>query len=148
MRVEDLRKAALGILDAAVRAVDPGEAIRRYLTQDGGRLRIGREVVDLAEVGKVVVRCLRSTDVGIYLPARVEVDLSLDGKDFGPPVAVENGGPPGPPGPAVRSIEARPGRRPARYVRVRAVNVGSIPAGQPGAGTPAWLFVDEVLVDP
>ena len=55
MRVEDLRKAALGIFDAAVRAVDPGEAIRRHLTRDGVHLRIGQEVVNLAGVGKVVV---------------------------------------------------------------------------------------------
>jgi hydroxypyruvate reductase len=55
MQLKDLRKAALGIFDAAVRAVDPGEAIRRHLTRDGSRLRIGQETVDLAKVGEVVV---------------------------------------------------------------------------------------------
>jgi len=55
MRLEDLRKTALGIFNAAVRAVDPGEAIRRHLTRDGSRLRIGEETIDLAKVGEVVV---------------------------------------------------------------------------------------------
>jgi len=55
MRVEDLRKAALGIFNAAVRAVDPGEAVRRHLTRDGLHLRIGQETLDLAKVGEVVV---------------------------------------------------------------------------------------------
>ncbi|MFI5340543.1 MAG: glycerate kinase [Candidatus Methylomirabilales bacterium] len=55
MRVEDLRKAALGIFNAAVRAVDPGEAVHRHLTRDGLRLRIGQETVDLATIGEVVV---------------------------------------------------------------------------------------------
>jgi len=32
----------------------------------------------------------------------------------------------------------------ARFVRVRATNVGRRPAG--GAGNPPWLFVDEVIV--
>lgn len=55
MRVEGLRQAALGIFNAAVRAVDPGEAIRRHLTREGLRLRIGRETVDLGKVGEIVV---------------------------------------------------------------------------------------------
>lgn len=55
MRLNDLRRAALGIFDAAVRAVDPGEAIRRHLTREGLRLRIGRGTVDLGKVGEIVV---------------------------------------------------------------------------------------------
>jgi hypothetical protein len=31
---------------------------------------------------------------------------------------------------------------------VRAANVGIIPAGHPGAGTKAWLFADELMVNP
>jgi glycerate 2-kinase len=55
MQLDELRKAALRIFSAAVRAVDPGEAVRRHLTRDGLRLRIGQETVDLANVGEVVV---------------------------------------------------------------------------------------------
>lgn len=35
----------------------------------------------------------------------------------------------------------------AKYVRVTAVNFGVIPDGNPGAGSRAWLFADEILVD-
>ncbi len=35
----------------------------------------------------------------------------------------------------------------ARYIRVVAKNYGIIPSGQPGGGSPAWLFVDEIEVD-
>lgn len=55
MRVEDLRKAALGIFDAAVRAVDPGEAIHRHVGRDGDRLRLDQETVDLKSVRQLVV---------------------------------------------------------------------------------------------
>jgi hydroxypyruvate reductase len=55
MRLQDLRKAALGIFNAAVQAVDPGEAIRRHLSREGLRLRIGQETVDLGKVGEIVV---------------------------------------------------------------------------------------------
>ena len=55
MRIEELRRVALAIFNAAVRAVDPGEAIRRHFTREGSRLRIGEETIDLATVGEVVV---------------------------------------------------------------------------------------------
>ena len=55
MRVTELRKAARGIFDAAVRAVDPAEAIRRHLVRDGERLVIGGERVDLGAVREIVV---------------------------------------------------------------------------------------------
>lgn len=55
MRVEDLRMAALGIFNAAVRAVDPGEAVHRHFAREGSRLCIGQETLDLVKVGEVVV---------------------------------------------------------------------------------------------
>ena len=55
MRVEDLRRAALGIFTAAVRAVEPGEAVRRHLSRDGSQLHIAQETVDLSQIGKIVV---------------------------------------------------------------------------------------------
>jgi hydroxypyruvate reductase len=55
MQLDELRQAALGIFNAAVQAVDPGEAIRRHLVRSGGHLRIGRETVDLGKVGEIVV---------------------------------------------------------------------------------------------
>ena len=55
MRVTELRKSARGIFDAAVRAVDPAEAIRRHLVRDGERLAIGGERVDLGAVREIVV---------------------------------------------------------------------------------------------
>jgi len=33
-----------------------------------------------------------------------------------------------------------------RYIKITAENYGTIPAGKPGAGNPAWLFADEVEV--
>ncbi len=55
MRVTELRKSAREIFEAAVRAVDPAEAIRRHVVRDGTRLTIGRERVDLAGVRRIVV---------------------------------------------------------------------------------------------
>lgn len=55
MRVDELREAARAIFAAAVRAVDPGEAVRRHLGRDGELLRIGQERIDLGRIGTLVV---------------------------------------------------------------------------------------------
>lgn len=55
MRVDELREAARAIFAAAVRAVDPGEAVRRHLGRDGEFLRIGQERIDLGRIGTLVV---------------------------------------------------------------------------------------------
>ncbi len=55
MRIEELRKAARQIFDAAVRAVDPGEAIRRHMAREGSRLRVGSETLDLERLRQIVV---------------------------------------------------------------------------------------------
>ncbi len=36
----------------------------------------------------------------------------------------------------------------ARYIRITAKNVATIPAGHRAAGLRAWLFVDEILINP
>ena len=55
MRLEELRKAAQRIFEAAVRAVDPGEAIRRHLVRAGSHLHVGSQTLDLARVRQIVV---------------------------------------------------------------------------------------------
>jgi hypothetical protein len=52
------------------------------------------------------------------------------------------------PGPLTRSIAAADLNLRARYVKMRGVNIGTIPAGHPAAGAKAWLFVDELMVNP
>ncbi len=55
MQLDELRKAAQRIFEAAVRAVDPGEAIRRHLVREGVRLHVGLQTLDLAGVRRIVV---------------------------------------------------------------------------------------------
>jgi len=108
-------------------------------------------VIDLGspiEIRTVATRCLQATGVGIYLPVTVEVALSQDGRQFEPAAEVKNDVAQKEPGPLVRALGAEVKPQLARYVRVRAVNVGVIPAGHPAAGRKAWLFVDEILVNP
>ncbi|MBP1648343.1 MAG: hypothetical protein H6Q30_1788, partial [Bacteroidetes bacterium] len=48
--------------------------------------------------------------------------------------------------PSVRDISAKVNPVRARYVRIRAKNVGVCPPWHPGAGGKAWIFIDEISV--
>jgi hypothetical protein len=91
-------------------------------------------------------RFLTCSDLGIYAPLQLEVSMSLDGATFGPAVSVDLALPiPGDRLRAAREVLVPvPGR--ARYVRVVARSIGTIPAWHWASGREAWLFADEVIV--
>ena len=45
-----------------------------------------------------------------------------------------------------RLTVAAPGGTTARWVKVRARGFGTLPGWHPGAGNPAWIFCDEIVV--
>lgn len=80
----------------------------------------------------------------IYLPSSVEYYTSNDGKNFERiadgnfrDVASNE---------KIRFFDILFPEKEVRYVRVVAKNKGVIPEGKPGAGSKAWLFVDEIQV--
>jgi len=91
---------------------------------------------------------LESVPVGIYLPRTVVFELSDDGAAFRVVAAVNSPAGAEGRGPGRVSLSSETLDQRARYVRVRAANVGTIPAGKPGGGRPAWLFADEIEVNP
>jgi hypothetical protein len=101
--------------------------------------------IPLAELS---ARFLQTVNVGIFLPVRVEFAAGDERTSLKPISTVHNDVPVNEAGPLIRSFSVRDLGISARFVRVRAVNVGSIPAGHPAAGAKAWLFVDEIVVNP
>ena len=107
-------------------------------------------VIDLGSVQHVTsagVRCLHFVEGGIYLPREVQLEVSDDGVAFRPASRVQPALAPGESGPVEAWLSADALDLRARYLRVRAQNLGTIAAGMPGAGKPAWLFVDELVVN-
>ncbi|NUQ15913.1 MAG: discoidin domain-containing protein [Flavobacteriales bacterium] len=76
----------------------------------------------------------------IHLPAGVDFSTSTDSTTFTPFGSAKDqhaGG---------RNDFNADGQAKARYVRIAVKSIGNIPDGLPGAGNPAWLFLDEVEV--
>jgi hypothetical protein len=108
-------------------------------------------IVDLGrptDIRAVGVSFLQSTPVGIFLPRQVEFAVSRDGIDFSVITTAKPTLSEREPGPTTRTITVGKLGNTARYVRVRARNLGIIPDWHPAGGRKAWLFADEILVNP
>jgi hypothetical protein len=107
--------------------------------------------IDLGEpvlITAVRARFLQDVAMGIFLPRQVEFMAGNTPDALQRLGVAESATPPRQNGPltewfAVKDVAVR-----ARFVRMRALNLGVIPAWHQAAGAKAWLFVDEVAVDP
>lgn len=104
-----------------------------------------REAASLTKVG---ASFLRHFGAWIFAPRRVEISVSMDGRTFRPIAAWENA-----PANKKQSANERLTYKKqldqavnARFLKVKASNAGIIPDWHPGAGSPAWLFVDEITL--
>jgi len=107
-------------------------------------------VVDLGRelpIGRVAVGFLQDQNSWIFMPAEVEFALSLDGALFEVVGVVPNDVPREADGAIVRDFTKEGVNRSARYVRVRARNIGTCPDWHKGAGHKAWIFADEIVIE-
>jgi hexosaminidase len=139
-------KYASGGKGALVNAV-PGSDTRysddEWLGFDGNDFEA---VIDLGEpiaVSEVTLRFFNAPGQWIYPPKQASVAISADGKTYEQAI--------------VRDISTAStekiittkvslGVKSARYLKIKAQNLGTIPSGKPGAGHSPWLFVDELMV--
>jgi len=107
-------------------------------------------VIDLEEVKKVKLIESAYYQYGFWLrlfPAKVEYFTSVDGVKFELAGTVENTLPIDQYGGQQRDFIATFAPRDARYVKVIAHTIGNTPGWHPGAGRPAVMLVDEIVVE-
>ena len=99
--------------------------------------------IDLGEstqLKNVSVNVLDQQDSWIYLPKEIDVLVSPDGQNYSSAASVVID--------LTKDKDKRKFTLPVnvstRFIKVIAKNLGTIPSGLPGAGNPAWLFVDEI----
>ncbi len=99
-------------------------------------------------------RALRSLGAGfcqdarswIWMPREVTFSVSQDGVEYTPVATVRT--PVGERDLEVQRWDPRVAvKLSARYVKVNAINYGTIPDWHPGAGYPAFIFIDEITVE-
>jgi hexosaminidase len=99
---------------------------------------------DIVRVGTVDMRFFHNPGSWVYLPSVVTISVSDDGVAFREltrqDVVARSGV-------GAQTTKLTFPAQKFRYMRIIASNHGTITAGNPGAGSPAWLFVDEVVVE-
>jgi len=92
-------------------------------------------------IAHIGIGAMNDTYSWIHLPKNVGIAVSKDGAAYTPVAVLDHGTVDG-----IRTIYEMDGDLHARYVRFTIEHIGNIPEGYPGAGNPAWLFLDEIDV--
>ena len=107
-------------------------------------------VIDLKEprrVEEVGGSFLQTTRSWIWMPSRIEFETSDDGITFRKIAEMKTDVPLTDETPQVKEFLTKLAAPvTGRYIRVRAFNIGPIPAWHLGAGGDPWIFVDEVII--
>ena len=107
-------------------------------------------VVDLGHVQhlkKISLGCFQDQGSWIFMPLETEFSISTDGEHFTSLPAAKNTIDEHFDRPVIKDFTVEARGRPARYIRVKAINRGECPAWHPGSGKKAWLFADEIVID-
>lgn len=102
--------------------------------------------MDRTKVGGVTMTCLIDKGAYIFAPVRFSVEVSDDGQNYTEISSdqYDVDGVTANDGIRTYSLTFKPLR--AKYLRIKAQNLTSLPQWHPGAGRPAFMFVDELVI--
>jgi arylsulfatase A-like enzyme len=117
-----------------------------YLGFKGNNLEATIDLGQVQNIREISLTFLQKQESWIYAPKSIELKLSADGKTYFSCNWSETGnwGHPEHVGP-IESTSTEINKK-ARFIRLKALNTTKIPDGMHGAGNPAWLFCDEIVV--
>ncbi|TPE43914.1 glycoside hydrolase family 20 protein [Pontibacter mangrovi] len=123
------------------------KAVGKYWHGFSGRDMVA--TIDLGEaksISSITLGCLQHYRDWIMMPTPVKFEVSADGKNFREVETVKNPVSLNEQEATIHDFKAAFPEQEARYVRVTAYHLSSLPEGHNGAGQPAWLFADEIVV--
>jgi hexosaminidase len=101
---------------------------------------------DSARITSITCGFLENPGVYIFFPDSVKFSVSLDGSTYLPAGVAVPGVEQKKQGAAVQDLSVSFKAMRARFIRIHAKNIATVPAGYLGVGEPAWIFADEVIV--
>ncbi len=106
-------------------------------------------VIDLkreTEIKKLGGGFLQVARSWIWMPTKVEFEISADGMSFRKVAEIETKFPEREMEHTIRDYVKEIAPVTTRFIRVKATNIGKIPAWHPGAGFDGYIFVDEIII--
>ncbi len=107
-------------------------------------------IIDLGEIttfSKIQTTFFQYYLSWIVLPTSVSYAVSDDGKNFTETETIANKIPLMQEGKFKHTFKSDSQDLKARYVKVKATTVGKLPKEHPAAGSDAWIFVDEIIIE-
>jgi hexosaminidase len=92
-------------------------------------------------IGQVALGSWHEVYAWIHAPKQVAISTSTDGRTWTPYATVTT-----PKDAKGRTVFHAAAKARGRYVRLQVTHAGTILEGLPGAGSPSWLFLDEIEV--
>jgi predicted alpha-1,2-mannosidase len=114
---------------------------------EGVNLDVVLDLGKTRDITRLTAGFLQDENSWIFLPSRVEFEVSDDGKTFKSAGTVQNDVSPTEKGTIQKDFALSLSGVQARYIRVVGMSLGNCPAGHKGAGNRCWLFADEVMVE-
>ena len=106
--------------------------------------------IDLGEaksIRSITLGCLQHYRDWIFMPTAVKFEVSTDGVNFREVQTVKNLVSLSEQQATIHDFKAEFPAQKVKSVRVTARHLSSLPEGHNGAGQPAWLFADEIMVE-
>ncbi|OGU35771.1 MAG: hypothetical protein A2068_15035 [Ignavibacteria bacterium GWB2_35_6b] len=101
---------------------------------------------EVKEISKVIPRFLLDSNSWVFLPGKVEISLSCDNVNYSDKKINENDVAQKNSEIILKDFAAEFQKQKVRYIKVKAESIIKCPVWHPGAGAPAWLFIDEISV--
>jgi hexosaminidase len=119
---------------------------QEWLGFEGKNLEALIDLGDDLPISQVASRFFQDKGAWIHFPAKLEVAVSDDGKEFTTVGEIDSITGNSQSKVGTMTLRLPPGTS-ARFLKIIAYNQGKIPEGYAGAGYPAWLFAGEITVD-
>lgn len=119
----------------------------RWQGYEGENLEVMIDLGEEKSIGKIQIQFLVDQRSWVYAPAEVEFLVSSNGKKFKSVHQAEYQLTLNTNAQIVTVTKILLGKNDARYVQIKAKNIGTCPPDHPGAGQKAWLMTDEIIID-
>ncbi len=119
----------------------------KWLGFEGDDFEAVMDLHSVKPVTGVVTGCLQAQGSLIFFPRAIEVWASADGTEFHPVGNIQIGEPTNDDAAVRKDFSIPLDGVTARFMKIRASNVGVCPAWHKGAGIKAWVFVDEIQIE-
>ncbi len=125
----------------------PNHRDGKWMGFEGNDLEATIDFGKSRDIRKVTIGFIKAEKSWIFLPRSIEFSVSENGKSFRTVGLTLKNEMKRLAGEGVNNIPKEFKGLRARYLKVKATNIGLCPEGHPGAGEKAWLFADEIIIE-